>query len=260
MQDEYGRPLSDDGQWVWDGSAWRSTGGGAAPQDPATTGYEPTQVAPRDYGPQSGTQASYGGAPSGPQDYYARPGQASYPGGPVGPGGPGLPPPPTPWWKRPVTIIGALLVLSAVLVTVILLTRGDNDSTATPSASVTPSVSPSVSPSAAPTTDPPTPAPTTPSPVDTPTPSPSRTPLVPAQVEPGIYDCTQAGQATGQTISFSGLAYTTNTGAVGTYTYTRSTGAISFTGGDLGPYTGTYNASGPSLDLQASGVQLHCAQ
>ena len=256
MQDEYGRPLSDDGQWVWDGSAWRSTG--AAPQGPSTTGYEPTQVAPRDYGPQSGTQASYGGAPSGPQDYFARPGQAPYPGGPVGPGGPGLPPPPTPWWKRPVTIIGALLVLSAVLVTVILLTRGGNDSNATPA----PSVSPSVSPSAAPTTDTPNPSPTTPSPsaVDTPTPTPTRTPLVPAEVEPGIYDCTQDGQSTGGTISFSGLAYTTNTGAVGTYTYTRSTGAISFTGGDLGPYTGIYNPSGPSLDLQASGVSLHCAQ
>jgi hypothetical protein len=141
-----------------------------------------------------------------------------------------------------------------------LLTRSGDDSNATPA----PSVSPSVSPSAAPTTDTPTPSPTTPSPspVDTPTPTPSptRTPLVPAEVEPGIYDCTQDGQSTGGTISFSGLAYTTNTGAVGTYTYTRATGAISFTGGDLGPYTGTYNPSGPSLDLEASGVSLHCAQ
>jgi hypothetical protein len=252
MQDEYGRPLSDDGQWVWDGAAWQSTG---APRDPATTGYEPTQVAPIDSRPQSGTQEAYGGAPAGPQDYFAGPGQAPYPGGPVGPGGRALPPP-TPWWKRPVTIIGALLVLSAVLVTILLLTGGSEKSNATP----TPSVAPSITPSVAPTTDPPTPSPTTASPSPSATPRPTRTALVPDQVEPGIYDCTQGGQATGQTISFAGLSYTTNTGAVGTYSYRRATGAISFTGGDLGPFAGTYNPAGPSLDLAASSVSMHCAQ
>jgi hypothetical protein len=248
MQDEYGRPLSDDGQWVWDGSGWRSTGAGAAPQEPATTGYEPTRVAPREFVP--GTQASYGGAPAGPQDYFAGPGV------PTGPGRPGLPPPPTPWWKLPVTIIGALLVLSAVLVTIILLTRGGNDnSNATPTPSVT------TAPSVVPTTDAPSPTDSpTPSPTDSPTPSPTKTPLVPAEVEPGIYDCTQGGQSTGQTISFSGLTWATDTGSVGTYNYNRTTGAISFTGGDLAPYTGTYDPSGPSLDLTASGISLHCAQ
>jgi hypothetical protein len=259
MQDEYGRPLSDDGQWVWDGSAWRSTArgaGGAAPAEPATTGYEPTQVAPREYGPTS-SQGAYPGAPSGPQDYFTRQPGPYGPGAPVGPGGPGLPPPPTPWWKRPVVIIGALLVLSAVLVTIILLTRKDSDdSVATPSPSVT------VTPSVAPTTDAPTPSPTSASPsaVDTPTPTPSASPSGPAEVEPGIYDCTQDGQSTGGTISFAGVTYTTNTGAVGTYRYNPSTGAISFTGGDLQPYTGIYNPSGPSMDLQTQGVSLHCAQ
>ena len=231
MQDEYGRPLSDDGQWVWDGASWRSTGAG--PAAPATAGYEPTRV-----------------TPAGPQDYFAGPGQPV----PSGPGRPGLPPPPTPWWKRPVTIIGALLVLSAVLITVLVLTSGSSGTKATPTPSVT------VTPSVAPTTGSPSPSSSpSPSPVDTPTPSPSHKTLVPDEVEPGIYDCTQGGESTGGTISFSGVTYTTDTGAVGTYTYSRGTGAISFTGGDLGPYTGTYNPSGPSLDLQASGNSLHCA-
>jgi hypothetical protein len=246
MQDEYGRPLSDDGQWVWDGAAWRSTGGGAgAAPDPATAGLEPTRVAPQ------------AGQPSGPQDYFAQPAPYGSSGPPTGgTGGPGVPPPQTPWWKRPSVIIGALLVLSAVLVTIILLTRGDgNDAVAPPTPSVT------ATPSAAPTTDEPTPSPTTLAPTTTPPDTPSPTPSAPApsQVTGGIYDCTQDGQSTGLTISISGLTYTTNTGAVGTYTYNPTSGAIAFTGGDLGPYTGTYNPSGPSMDIQASGIQLHCA-
>ena len=38
-------------------------------------------------------------------------------------------------------------------------------------------------------------------------------------------------------------------------------GRISFRGGDLAPYTGTYNPAGPSMDLSApGGTDLHCAQ
>jgi hypothetical protein len=231
MQDEYGRPLSDDGQWVWDGSAWHPTGLGQAPPEPATAAYEPTQVGPL----------------SGREDYFNRPAPSTRVTPP--------PPPPTPWWKRPVVIIGALLVLSAVLVTILLLTRDNGNGgtpTPTPSVSVTPSVTPtSASPSPSPTTE----APTTPPPTTAPPTTPP-----PIQISGGVYDCTQGGESTGLTISISGLTYTTNSGAVGTYKYDATSGAISFTGGDLGPYTGTYNPSGPSMDIQTAGIQLHCAQ
>ena len=29
QQDDQGRPLSDDGQWVWNGTEWEPSGGGA---------------------------------------------------------------------------------------------------------------------------------------------------------------------------------------------------------------------------------------
>lgn len=35
--DEWGRPLSDDGRWYWDGTAWRAHSGPPATSDPAPT-------------------------------------------------------------------------------------------------------------------------------------------------------------------------------------------------------------------------------
>ncbi|HEX4019425.1 MAG TPA: hypothetical protein VHX15_22010 [Frankiaceae bacterium] len=269
MQDEFGRPLSDDGQWVWDGSAWRPTAAQAGPGGPAGGGLDSTMVAPRDFQPTGGQPAqgdyyqSQSGAPYssqyGPQGGYG-------PGGPGtagGPGGPGGPKEPVPWYKRQglmVTLIAILLVLSAVLVTVLLLTRGDSNDNAAP-----PSPSPTAAPptTEVPTTPPPTTeAPTTPPPTTTPPTTPPPTSVAPPDntVVPGIYDCTSGGSQIG-TVNFQGTRYTTSSGATGSYLLDPTTDDISFTGGDLGAFTGTYDPNGPSMDLtSSSGSGLHCAQ
>lgn len=252
MEDEFGRPLSDDGQWVWDGTAWRLTaahpGGG-----PVTGGLDSTMVAPRDY-------QQTGGQPAG-GDYYQ---QAYPPAGGYGPGtGPGGPVGPRPpWYRRQavmVSIIGALLVLSAVLVTVLLLTRGDSTTTAPPSPSPS-TAAPTTPPptTAPPTTAPPTTqAPTTPPPT---TPPPTTPPPADNTVTPGIYDCTNAGQPAGF-INFQGLRYRTSNNGTGTYDLDPATGDMIFTGADLSDFSGTYDPTGPSIDLSSTaGVDLHCAQ
>lgn len=226
MQDEYGRPLSDDGQWVWDGSAWRATGAAAPGQAPRPAEYEPTQVGPPDY-----TQ------------------------GPAGPDTP-PPPPPTPWYKKPAVIIGALLVLSAVLATILVLTldKSDSNSTSPPTptpTSASPTPPPTSESTAPPTTVPPTTAPPTTPPPTTPAPS---------TVNPGLYECTQGGQQFGS-VTFVGTNYTTSNGGFGSYQLNPNTNGLTFTGQDLGDYTGTYDPSGPSMSLRSSsGTTLRCAQ
>jgi len=244
MEDEFGRPLSDDGQWVWDGTAWRPTA--AQPgAGPGTSGLDSTMVAPRDYQPTGGQPAQ--------GDYYqpAYPPAGGYGPGTGGPGGPVGPRPP--WYRRQavmVSIIGALLVLSAVLVTVLLLTRGgDNNNAAPPSPSAT-TPAPTTAP---PTTEPPTtPPPTTPPPTTPPPPDNT--------VTSGIYDCTNAGQPAGF-INFQGLNYRTSNNGTGMYDLDPTTGDMIFTGADLSDFSGTYDATGPSIDLTStSGVDLHCSQ
>ena len=258
MQDEFGRPLSDDGQWVWDGSAWRPT---AAQGGPGAAGgaLDPTMVAPRDYQPTGGqpAQGDYY------QSQYGSPGGYG-PGGPGGPNGPGGPKPPVPWYKRQglmITLIAILLVLSAVLVTVLLKTRGDGKNSAAPPTPTTATPTTASPTTQAPTTPPPTEAPTTPPPTTVPPTSPPPTSVAPGNtVVPGIYDCTSGGSQIG-TVNFQGTRYTTDSGASGTYQLDPATGDISFTGGDLGDFTGTYDATGPSMDLSsAAGTDLHCAQ
>ena len=249
MQDEYGRPLSDDGQWVWDGSAWRATGvgqpGGPA-QDPATTAYDPTAV----YDPASAQQPYYQGAAQPPYGTPVPP--TPYRGGP---------PPPPPWYKRPVVIIGALLVLSAVLATILILTLS-GDSKATPPAPTPTTSAPTASPtSATPSPTPTTEAPTTPPPTTTPpTTPPPTTPPPATTVSPGLYECTQAGTQFGS-ISFVGNSYTTSNGGSGTYRYDATTNDLTFTGADLSDFTGIYDPTGPSMVLtSASDVELRCSQ
>lgn len=243
MQDEYGRPLSDDGQWVWDGSAWRPTGvgqPGGPVQEPATTAYDP--VPPQEVYYQEAAQPPYS-TPVPPTPYR------------------GGPPPPPPWYKRPVVIIGALLVLSAVLATILILTlSGDNKSTPpTPSPTTSAPTAPSttVSPSPQPTTE----APTTPPPTTTPpTTPPPTTPPPATTVSAGLYECTQAGTQFGS-ISFVGNSYTTSNGGSGTYRYDALTNDLTFTGADLSDFKGIYDPSGPSMVLtSASGVELRCSQ
>ena len=258
MQDEFGRPLSDDGQWVWDGSAWRPT----AAQAGSGGALDSTMVAPRDYQPTGGQPAQ--------GDYYASqygspyasqyPPQVGYgPGGPTGPGGPKEP---VPWYKNQglmITLIAVLLVLSAVLVTVLLLTRGDGKNTVAPPSATPTTAAPTTE---APTTPPPTTeAPTTPPPTTVPPTTPPPTSVAPSNtVAAGIYDCTSGGSQIG-TVNFRGTRYTTSSGATGTYQLDPTTDDISFTGGDLGDFTGTYDSSGPSMDLtSSSGSDLHCAQ
>ncbi len=79
-------------------------------------------------------------------------------------------------------------------------------------------------------------------------------------VVPGVYDCTNSGSPAGF-IVFSGLSYRTNSNGTGTYDLDPATGDMTFTGADLSDFTGTYDDTGPSLDLTStSGLQLHCAQ
>jgi hypothetical protein len=257
MEDEFGRPLSDDGQWVWDGTAWRPTATQAGPGGPGTGGLDSTMVAPRDYQPTGGQPAQ--------GDYYqsAYPAGGYGPGGPAGPGAPGGPgQPPPPWYRRQavmVSIIGALLVISAVLVTVLLLTRGDDNNNAAPSSPSASTPSPTTPPTTAPPT---TEAPTTPPPTTEPPTSPPPTTPPPADntVEPGIYDCTNAGQPAGF-INFQGLNYRTSNNGTGTYDLDPTTGDMIFTGADLSDFDGTYDPTGPSIVLTTTtGVELRCAQ
>jgi hypothetical protein len=247
MQDEFGRPLSDDGQWMWDGSAWRPTAAQAGPGG-ASGGLDSTMVAPRDYQPTGGQPAQ--------GDYY--PSQGGY--GPGGPGGPDGPKERVPWYKNQVlmiVLIAVLLVLSAVLVTVLLLTRGGGKDNAAP-----PSPTTAAPTTEAPTTPPPTTeAPTTPPPTTEAPTSPPPTSVAPDNtVVPGIYDCASGGTQEA-TVNFQGTGYTTNNGGTGTYQLDPTTGDITFTGADLGDFTGTYDPTGPSMDLtSASGFDLQCAQ
>jgi hypothetical protein len=142
-----------------------------------------------------------------------------------------------------------------VVVVAILLARGGGNNN---SAGPGPSAGPPVLPTAVPSSEQPTAEPTS----EQPTQEPTEEPTEPAgdEVTPGEYQCTSGGSVIG-TADFTGTDYTTDTGAMGTYDYDESTGDISFTGGDLGPYSGTYDPSGPSMDLTtSSGGQLHCAQ
>jgi hypothetical protein len=126
QQDDQGRPLSDDGQWVWNGTEWEpATGGGAAPgAGGVSDGGQETLVSNRpDFGGGPGQQGGYGqpgygqpgqGGPDyGQQQGYGQPGQPGgygqpgqpqqgfggapgygqpgQPGGPGAPGGPGQP-------------------------------------------------------------------------------------------------------------------------------------------------------------------------
>lgn len=217
-------------------------------------------VAPRDYQPTGGqpAQDDYYQSQYAPQGGYGSGG----PGAPAGPVGPGGPKEEVPWYKNTAVmggLIAVLLVLSAVLVTIILLNRSDGNP-----ASGAPSLTPATPPAttAAPTTPPPTTAvPTTPPPTTVPPTTPPPTSVAPNNtVVPGIYDCTSGGMQIG-TVNFSGTAYTTSSGATGTYLLDPTTGKISFTGGDLGDFSGKYTASGPSMELtSADGTELHCAQ
>ena len=217
-------------------------------------------VAPRDYQPTGGQSAQ--------GDYYEStyPPAGGYgpggPGGPGGVGGPGGGQPRPPWYRRQavmVSIIGALLVLSAVLVTVLLLTRGDDNNTAAPPSPSASTLVPTTPPTTAPPT---TQAPTTPPPTTEPPTSPPPTSVAPPvnTVEPGIYDCTNSGQPAGS-INFQGLRYRTSNNGTGTYDLDPTTGDMIFTGADLSDFTGTYDPTGPSIDLTStSGLELHCSQ
>ena len=248
MQDEYGRPLSDDGQWVWDGSAWQRRVPRPGPAS-SPAAIEPTRVGPPDY-----TQGT-GSSGYGQQQPPYGPGGVPPSGRPQGSNGPGSPDSPTPWYKKPAVIIGALLVLSAVLATILVLTLDKSDSSTSP-----PSPSPtSASPTPPPTTESTAP-PTTMPPTTTPPTTPPPTTPPPSTVTPGLYECTQGGQQFGS-ITFVGTNYTTSNGGFGTYQLKPSTNRLTFTGQDLGDYTGTYNSSGPSMvRVSSSGVILRCAQ
>ncbi len=156
--DSQGRPLSDDGQWAWNGTEWvpatqAPPPGPATPQEPAgdpnatRIGANPFAggAAPAGAGsPQGGQPAGgYGSAPGGygsaPGGYGGAPGgYGSAPGGygsmpgydaAAGYGSPyGAPPGSAPKSRRPLVLglIGGLVVVAAVVV-VLILVLGGND-------------------------------------------------------------------------------------------------------------------------------------
>lgn len=148
--DSQGRPLSDDGQWAWNGTEWVPAAGGAAPTPPADSVSDAgaTMIAPSPFAPGQSPadqqqygggapvagQQGYGGAPTpgygaAPTPGYA--GVSGYGGAPApGYGGapapgyagsPGYGTPPAAQGSRKKLIIGLIGVLVVVAVVVVLV-------------------------------------------------------------------------------------------------------------------------------------------
>jgi hypothetical protein len=129
--DSQGRPLSDDGQWAWNGTEWVPAAAGAPAAQGSSVEADPgaTMIAPSPLAagaqPAAQQQPAYGGAPG----YAAAPGGAApaygAPGGP--PASYGVPPQ-QPRSKKPIIIaIIGVLVIAAVVVTLVLTLGGNNE-------------------------------------------------------------------------------------------------------------------------------------
>jgi hypothetical protein len=136
--DSQGRPLSDDGQWAWNGTEWVPAAGG--PAEPAAAAFGApvedvgaTMIVQSPF-PSGAPGASQGDAPSygsaqteyGPAAGYGQaPSYAQAPG--YGAGTPGVPgsygiPPPTKSRKSLIiAIIGVLLIAAVVVVLIVVL-------------------------------------------------------------------------------------------------------------------------------------------
>jgi len=226
--DSQGRPLSDDGQWAWNGTEWVPAAGG--PPEPEAAGAAPAEdvgatmivqspfpggvpsappqgAAPQGAAPGSGAApADYGQPQSYGQAAFEQQGYGQVPS--YGPGAPGygVPPQPAKKSRRPL-ILGAIgvLVIAAVVV-VLVVTLGSSSKK-----SVT-----------------------------------------------GAYSCTAAGRSGTGVITFkSGGTYTLNEGGTGG-TFTTSGGHVNFTSGDLKSITGTLSNGNKTVTLTYRGASLVC--
>lgn len=287
QQDDQGRPLSDDGQWVWNGTEWEpARGGGAAPSGPDTgTGGQETLISSRpDLGGSPAAASGGYGTPAGPQQPgygvpaggYGQPGPPGYgaPGQPFG--GPGAPYGGAPYGGAPyggypgapspgsggggnrnkliAGVVGALVVVAAIVV-VLVLTLGGGGTKPRPLASASASSAPTpATPSASS-------VPSEPTPSDSP--SGNGGSSTNAGGPPtGRYVCsTSSGKQIG-TFTLTDVTYRTGGGGSGIWSWDRGTDAITFTGSDLSDFDGQYDSTSGDIDLVAKDktVNLTCSQ
>jgi hypothetical protein len=300
QQDDQGRPLSDDGQWAWNGNEWVPATGGAAPNGPgAGNGGQETLVSTRpDLG---GSPAGYGG-PAGPQQGYGAPGtgqgygtpapgygQPAQPGGfgqpgygqPGGPGGggfgsgpyggapyggapyggyPGGPTPGTGGGGNRNKLIAGVVGALVVIAAIVVVLVLTLGGGGNKPQPVA-----GATPG---TSAPPSSAPTAgPAPSDSPSPgvSPSDTSSSSTNAggpAPGRYVCsTSSGKQIG-TFTLTELTYRTGGGGSGIWSWDQGTDAITFTGSDLSDFNGQYDSTSGDIDLVAKDktVNLTCSQ
>ena len=240
MQDEYGRPLSDDGQWVWDGSAWHAHGRRAGRArsrlrvayraDPgrARSSYRSRPdyfTAARRPGLRSCGRRPHHAVVEAAGGHHRR---AAGPVGGIGHDHPadarrrlGLHAYPDPERHR------------------YAVRRSDD-----------------ASPSPAPTSS----ALFAAAERRAANPDPADAHRAPARSSGGIYDCTQGGRVdrSDHQLLRADLHHQLRCGRHLHYDADLGSDLLHRRGS--GPYTGTYNASGPSMDIQTAGISLHCAQ
>ncbi len=219
--DSQGRPLSDDGQWAWNGTEWVPALGG--PSEPEAGGSVPaedvgaTMIAPSPFAAGSPGAAPQGNAPGygaaqpdhgqapgygQAQGYGQAPGYGlGAPGGPVGYGVP-----PQPKSRKPliIAVIG-VLVIAAVVVVLVLTLGGSSTKTVK-----------------------------------------------------GAFTCTAPGATGTGVITFNtGGKYTLNNGGTGG-SYTTKGSSVTFQGGTLDKITGTVSDGAKTVKLTLQGSLLTC--
>jgi hypothetical protein len=235
--DSQGRPLSDDGQWAWNGTEWVPAAGG--PPEPEAIGAAPaedvgaTMIVQSPFAggvPGAAPQANvpgYGGAQPGPaqppgyaqpQGYGQAPGYGQSPGyasgAPVSYGTPGAAaapgsygvPPQQPKSRKPLilVVIGVLLIAAVVVVLVVTLGGSSKKSVS------------------------------------------------------GAYTCISTSRAGTGIITFkSGGTYTLNQGGTGG-NFSRSGSHVTFASGDLKTLSGTLSNGDNTLTLTFRGLPLTC--
>jgi hypothetical protein len=227
--DSQGRPLSDDGQWAWNGTEWvPAAGGPAEPEASAAAPVEDvnaTMIAPSPFAggipgaaPQGGAPG-YGSAPpafgqaQGQAPAYGQaqsPGYGQAPGYPASaPGAPaGYGVPPQTKSRRPLILaIAGVLIIVAVVVVLIVALGGSSKKTVK-----------------------------------------------------GAFSCSAPGTAGTGVITFnSGGKYTLNNGGTGG-SFTSKGSTVSFQGGDLNKITGAVSNGAKTVKLPYRGAQLTCKQ
>lgn len=218
--DSQGRPLSDDGQWAWNGTEWVPAAGGPAGAEPAATAgagaaedVGATMIVQSPFpggvpgAPQAATPpAGYGQAQGYGQPAFEQQGYGQVPG--YGPGAPGYGvPPQTQQKSRKPLILGAVgvLVIAAVVVILILTLGGSSKKDPT-----------------------------------------------------GAFKCSAPGTTQTVTLTFqSGHTYSLSQGGTGG-AYTRKGDVLTFTSGDVKPGKGTISNGGKTITVTGGSVTVTC--